>query len=343
MRRLSPILAGLAALAVLLVLAQQLVRAQTGPLPLAGVFEVHLLALAAVAALLAIPGALGGERSRAWSRLVIVGTLVVVVVRLGGELWSPDPVPAAEAGGADPATAVELRVLTWNLELGSKAAGTSVAGILAADADLVALQELTPEVATAIEADPELGRRYPYRILEPADGVDGMGLLASLPLVVRGAERDPLILRAGLVLPDHALLELFDVHPYPPGIRTVEPIPVSLDTRRRDEELGVIGARVAALDEPAAALVLGDLNTAPTEPAFGSVAAGLVDSHAVAGLGPGFTWRPSALEGLHLGLLRIDHVLAGARLTPTASAVDCSLPGDHCRLVVTLQVAPRAP
>jgi endonuclease/exonuclease/phosphatase (EEP) superfamily protein YafD len=233
--------------------------------------------------------------------------------------------------------------VTWNLELGSRAPEITVDGIRDADADLVALQELTPEVAAAIEADPALAQRYPYRILEPAGGVDGLGLLATRPLLVRGSERDPLILRAGLVLADDTVVEVFDVHPYPPGIRMVAGIPVSLDTRRRDEELGVIGARVAALDEPASALVLGDLNTAPTEPAFWTVAGGLADAHGVAGSGPGFTWRPSTLEGLDIGLLRIDHVLAGARLAPTASEVDCSLPGDHCRLLVTLRTVTPAP
>jgi endonuclease/exonuclease/phosphatase (EEP) superfamily protein YafD len=273
---------------------------------------------------------------------VILGVLVLAVVRLGGELWSPgvepDVTPEARAGMRP---SPELRVMTWNLELGSKAVETTVEGIRDADADLVALQELTPEVAAAIEADGELVRRYPYRILEAADGVDGMGLLSTRPLLVRGSERDPLILRAGLLLEDDTVVEVFNVHPYPPGIRTVARLPVSLDTRRRDEELSVIGARVAALDDPAAALVLGDLNTAPTEPAFGSVAGGLADAHAVASSGPGFTWRPSSLEGLHIGLLRIDHVLSGARLAPTATRVDCSLPGDHCRLLVTLRnVAP---
>jgi hypothetical protein len=41
-----------------------------------------------------------------------------------------------------------------------------------------------------------------------------------------------------------------------------------------------------------------------------------------------------------MGLLRIDHVLAGAWLEPVATATDCSLPGDHCRLIVTLRVVP---
>jgi endonuclease/exonuclease/phosphatase (EEP) superfamily protein YafD len=146
-----------------------------------------------------------------------------------------------------------------------------------------------------------------------------------------------------MLLPEDTVVEVFDVHPYSPGIRSIAGVPVALDTRRRDEELGIIGARVAALDEPATALVVGDLNTTPTEPGFGVVAGGLADAHAVAGSGPGFTWRPSLLQGLDLGLLRIDHVLAGARLAPVASEVECSLPGDHCRLVVTLLVVPLAP
>ena len=84
MRGLSPILAGLAGLAVILVLAQQLLHARTGPLPFAGVFEVHLLAIAGVAALLAIPGSLGGGRARAATRVVVLGVLVIAVIRLGG-------------------------------------------------------------------------------------------------------------------------------------------------------------------------------------------------------------------------------------------------------------------
>ena len=127
--------------------------------------------------------------------------------------------------------------MSWNLELGSKAAADSVAGIAAADADLVALQELTPDVAKAIEADPALRKRYPYRILEARDGVAGMGLLSRRPLIVRGYETGPIILRAGLLLPDGRTVEVLNVHPYPPRMSTLWRIPVGLDTRKRDEEL----------------------------------------------------------------------------------------------------------
>ena len=331
MRRLSPLLAGFAALLALLVVAQLVLHAQTGPLPLVGVFEVHLLVVATVLALLALLGSLGGGRRQAWTRLLILGVIVLAIVRAGGELWSPEA-PAAQGSGSPTMT-----VLTWNLELGSKAAATSVGGIVAMDADLVALQELSPDVAAAIGADPTLTARYPYRILQADDGTAGMGLLAKRPLIVRGSEREPLILRAGMLLEDGRTIEVLDVHPYPPGMSVVWRLPTGLDTRRRDEDLSVIAARADGAPLPAA-LVVGDLNTAPAEAGFATLTHGLKDAHETVGTGPGFTWRPSSLEGLGIGLLRIDHVLTGSWLTPVAVAQDCSLPGDHCRLLVTLRV-----
>jgi endonuclease/exonuclease/phosphatase (EEP) superfamily protein YafD len=339
MRTLSAILAAIALLVGAVVVAQLVLQARTGPLPLVSVLETHLLAAAAVMAIVGLlgtlprrrePAAARNGRARALLRLGLLGVLVLAVVRDGGELWSPEPDVATDGR--------ELVVMSWNLELGSKAAAVSVGGIADVDADVVALQELTPAVADAIEADPRLTSRYPYRILEPRDGVDGMGLLARLPLFVRGSDTGPLQLRAGLLLEDGTIVDLLDVHPYPPRVALLGPLPVGLDTRSRDEAIGTIASRVAALDDPALALVAGDLNASPAEPGLEPLETSLADAHAVAGTGAGFTWRPSRLEGLGLGVLRIDHVLAGARLRPVATSVDCSLPGDHCRLIVTLRV-----
>ena len=99
--------------------------------------------------------------------------------------WSSRSCGRAASGGRrpprrprmtrDPRAVVEPGV-------GSKAAASSVAGILSSDADVVALQELTPDVAAAHRGRQRDQERYPYRILEPDDGVRGMGLLSRLPL-----------------------------------------------------------------------------------------------------------------------------------------------------------------
>ena len=75
-----------------------------------------------------------------------------------------------------------------------------------------------------------------------------------------------------------------------------------------------------------------------SSPASAIVADGLRDVHAEVASGTGFTWRPAFLEALNVGLLRIDHVLAGAALQPVAVAEDCSLPGDHCRVTAVVDV-----
>jgi endonuclease/exonuclease/phosphatase (EEP) superfamily protein YafD len=346
-RRTLPILlAAFVALVLLEVAINVAVHPQQGPAALATVVEPHLLAAGAMAGLVAILLSLGSGTAGAGIRLAGAAIIVVAIVRLGGEWWSPAPAvggAAADASGsADGSVPAAMRVLSWNLELGSKAAADSVAGIADSDADLVALQELTPDVAAAIEADPVLGKRYPYRILEARGGVAGLGLLSRRPLIVRGYATGPLILRAGLLLPDGRTIEVLDVHPYPPQMTTLWRVPVGLDTRRRDEDLLAIRGVAGSLTDPGAALVIGDINTTPFEPGYRALSeqstyGTLVDAHEAVGTGPGFTWRPSSLEGLKLGLLRIDHVFTGMWLRPVAVSEDCSLPGDHCRLLVTVE------
>lgn len=87
-------------------------------------------------------------------------------------------------------------------------------------------------------------------------------------------------------------------------------------------------------------LVIGDFNTSPTEPAYDDLTRGLRDVHVEVGQGTGWTWRPSRFESLPLGFLRLDMAVIGGALDPVASSVDCSLPGDHCRLTIGLAFGP---
>ena len=327
----ATILAATAAVLLIAVLAQQLVHAQTGPLPLAGVFELHLLVLAGFLGIGAIVGSLGPGSTAAWTRLVALAVVVIVIVRAGGELWSPT---------ADPATGEAITVLSWNLEMDSKPGPDAAAGIVAIDADVVAVQEVTPAYASAIEADATLKARYPYRILKPEPGAFGLGILSKLPLVTTDDDFTASILHAGLLLRDGRRIELFDVHARRPLYRDVGPIPIALDTKDRDQDVAVIAAALAGLDDPHAALVAGDLNGAWTEPGLAPLRALAQDAHELVGAGPGFTWRPVRLEVLDFGVLRIDHVLTGGWLRPLDTSLSCEAVGDHCRLVVRLAVEP---
>jgi endonuclease/exonuclease/phosphatase (EEP) superfamily protein YafD len=72
-----------------------------------------------------------------------------------------------------------LTVMTYNVLGFVTDPAPAVASIRASGADVIALQELNPAVAAAIER--ELINEYPYQFLSPADGVVGMGVITKVP------------------------------------------------------------------------------------------------------------------------------------------------------------------
>jgi endonuclease/exonuclease/phosphatase (EEP) superfamily protein YafD len=335
------LLAGIAILALCEVALNVALRPQVGPPALLAVFEPHLLAIGAVCGAVAILLTLN-ERSRRASRIRVIGIAVIIValVRVGGEWWSPG---ANQAAGDALPGATRISVMSWNLENDSTTPQDAIDGILAARQprrpQLVALQELTPDVATAIDASDEIDERFPYRILEPREGVLGMGILSSVPLVEGQSGLYPMFVTAGVLMPDGSRLDVVNAHPLPPKISILAGIPVGIDTRQRDIDLRYLRHALDRAEDPERVLLVGDLNASPFEPGFAIAAAGLHDVHGEVETGTGFTWRPSFLEPLDLGLLRIDHVLAGTAIEPVAVSERCSLPGDHCRVTAVLDVA----
>jgi endonuclease/exonuclease/phosphatase (EEP) superfamily protein YafD len=334
------LLAGIAVLALVEVVVNLVLRPQVGPPALLAAFEPHLLAIGAVCGALALLLTINERNAQASRiRVIAVAVIVVALVRVGGEWWSPGD---NRARGEPSPSETRLAIMSWNLEVDSKTPQDVVDGILDVRQPLrpqvVALQELTPDVAAALEASAEIDQRFPYRILEARDDVRGMGILSSVPLVEGVYGAFPMLLTAGLVMPDGSRLDLVNAHPLPPRISTVAGVPVGLDTILRDQELRYVRMAVDRAEDQERVLLVGDLNTTPFEPGFAIVTDGLQDLHAQVASGTGFTWRPAILERLSAGLLRIDHVLAGSSVQPIAIAEDCSLPGDHCRVTAVVDV-----
>jgi endonuclease/exonuclease/phosphatase (EEP) superfamily protein YafD len=307
-----------AAVAVFLLLLP-VVQPRNGPLALAAVLAMHL----ALAAVVLVPPAL--LRDATALRLALVALALVSAIRFGDEWVS---MPAARA--ADPAG--DLAILSWNLEVGARAGEGAVDGLRGLDLDVVALQELGPDHAAAIEADADLRARFPHRELLPREGTVGIGLLSAYPIVRSEILEAPISMEAILDV-DGRPVTIITGHPFPGRIGTAGPLPVSFDPGARDAALDRFRARVdAAIARGETVIVAGDFNTAPTEPTFERFAAGLTDAHREVGVGPGWTWRPSRFEVFGLGLLRIDLALSGPGARPIAIDEHCSLPGDHCQL-----------
>lgn len=96
---------------------------------------------------------------------------------------NPPPTPTPDAAPATPATptkALDLRVLTYNLNYGNTDWDEIEASIRAANADVVALQEVTADAATHLPG--RLRDLYPHTALRPAQAASGFALLSRHPI-----------------------------------------------------------------------------------------------------------------------------------------------------------------
>jgi vancomycin resistance protein VanJ len=303
---------------------------RNGPLALSQVFAPHLF----LPLLILLPLALRGAERR--TSLALLAAFVIGVVRFGPGMVSLPKGPPGDHGQ-------QLEVLSWNLAAGQVSSELLIGRLMQSDADIVALQELRPTHANAIEADPLLRQQFPYRVLEPESTVLGLGLLSAYPIRDPIASHSPPYLLGVLDLPHGRPLTALTAHPLPPRMRLgAAMIPRRYDTERRDRDLRTIRALVEpALLRGEPVILLGDFNVTDREPGYGELSVGLVDAHRQAGLGPGSTWRPEVLDFLPFGVLRIDYVLTGGPVQPLHLWVDCiTNAGDHCSLTGSLAIGP---
>ena len=126
-------------------------------------------------------------------------------------------------GGADDADGPTLRVLTANLRDNPGAAPHFVALVRRTRPDVVSLQEVSPRVLTALEAEGLL-ERLPERVVPAWTGVPGNGLYARLPLR-RGADPPGLskLTPAARMTIGGTRVEVVAVHPQAPARRSHTP------------------------------------------------------------------------------------------------------------------------
>jgi endonuclease/exonuclease/phosphatase family metal-dependent hydrolase len=304
-----------------------LLRPEDGPLGVLQIFAPHLALLGLLLAAICLL-----ER-RIRSLAGAVALALVVGLRFGGDWVS---LPAAAPTGS-----TELQVASWNLEVASRPGVDTVVFLHGNRGDIVALQELRPETAAAIEADPALVERYPYRALVPRDDFWGMGVLSRLPILDSAYAGQPAMQVLHIDIGGGRRVAVVNAHPAHADIASLgsTSLPLGLDTSTRNAALDVVRSRIDALiGEGVPVVMLGDLNTAASEPAFDRFVSGLREAHQEIGIGPGWTWRPSRLEFTGMGFLRIDHVVVSPQIAPLGIDIACPPVGDHCLVRARLAV-----
>jgi endonuclease/exonuclease/phosphatase (EEP) superfamily protein YafD len=324
-RILNSSIIGVVALVVGLVVLLSIAPQQTGILALVQLVLPHIVLVTLVVAIVVT----AGLRSTV-AALVLIALVVLTFVRFGSDWLS---VPGATPDGE------RVALLSWNLEIGARAADHVASPILDHDADVVALQELTPDAAAAFDADPRIIARYPYRFLVPDSSVFGLGVLSAYPIVDHATFGAPVAVVVTLDVGSGRRMTVMDTHPMHAEIGSSGGFPVAYDARDRDRDLTTVHSRAEAIaDRGIPFVLLGDFNTSPTEPGYALLTRGLRDVHVEVGSGPGWTWRPSRLEAFRIGVLRIDMALIGPGVEPVSSSVDCGYPGDHCLMQATVAI-----
>ncbi len=146
---------------------------------------------------------------RRWRMSLLLVTAVITFAAWYGGNFVPQGVPRMS-------TTATLRFMTYNLHAEANAITPMVTVIRESQADLVAVQELSPEMAQAFTR--ELSEVYPYQALHPAsdNAILGQGVLSRYP--IRADEYWRIALghqRVEVNLPGESLT-LYNTHPVHP-------------------------------------------------------------------------------------------------------------------------------
>jgi len=274
-----------------------------------------------------VPAVLVCARSRVAK--VFVASPCLVFALLYGPLFLP-PTPVASSSSER-----VLSVMTYNVTRGDPGLDSILAIMENEGADVVALQEVTFEVAQALS---ELSGTYPHVALHPTpNGYDGCGVLSRYPII--DEEAFPLV--EGAHLYQRVVLDvegervhLLNMHFQPPRLAVMRrglpiPLPVGYDTTIQDRELERLLSELDAVEGKV--LVVGDLNMTDESPGYAEVTGRLVDAYRVAGWGLGHTFPDREVRSIPMPfpLIRIDYIFLSSELTTNRAYVGDRGGPDH--------------
>jgi vancomycin resistance protein VanJ len=236
-------------------------------------------------------------------------------------------------------TGTHLRLLTYNLKSQTDS-DPALTVIQSAQADVVALQELSTAMAAHLAA--KLSDVYPYQALHPQPGepIPGQGVLSRYPLLEDDYWRIQLAHQRVTFELDGPAVVLYNTHP-------VQPLHTN-GFAHRHAEISDLLDRLE--DETGPLLIAGDFNMSDQAADYGRLTARYQDAYRAAGWGMGFTF-PATLPYFGSGryapsifslvppLVRLDYVFHNAHFVTLHAEVGADAGGsDHLPLLVNLSL-----
>jgi endonuclease/exonuclease/phosphatase (EEP) superfamily protein YafD len=250
--------------------------------------------------------------------VVAVGLVACHLAWIWGDLpWMRSPTPRATGPRFAMAT---VNALAWNE---NHAAVAAFVGRL--DADVIVVQELSPELQAALRA-PAFANRYPHRVEDPRSDALGSGLYSRFPL-----EAPEVLAFAGAPAAT-AVMDVDGVRVRVVAVHTVQPL-AGLDLLYNG--LGELTEFARRQQQSAPLVLAGDYNATWQHRPFRALVkdAHLTDAHRASGRGLARTW-PRGAPFPPFALL--DHVLV-SRNIEVRSTREFNVPGsDHRGVLVEL-------
>ncbi len=284
-----------------------------------------VLVLAAASPYLMLAGPVGMLLlvvARRWLLTLLAAILCLVLIGIQAPRYlGPDKVAMPT---------VAIRVLTANLGLG-QADPRAIVALAVQSADVLSVQEMTPEAAAGLSAA-GLEATFPHRIIDPRELAGGIGVWSRYPIVDAGPIGGYTLsmLRARLRVPGVVN------DPIVVAVHFAAPWVQSIDYFRQDiAQFPATQQQLAHIAGAGAVIVAGDFNsTYDMRPFRELLTDGYRDAAEQAGAGltrtyPSKPWRPPVIG--------IDHVLV--RNCSASSAWTVVLPGsDHRGLLATVDL-----
>lgn len=259
----------------------------------------------------------------------LIGVVLSLGLVFGIRYWpllAPRPSPLRAETHAS-----ELRVMTLNVNYANRDVSGIASLIRAESPDVIAMQELTGDLATLLQA--ELAPEYPYFLCVMCDESWGLtGLISRYPLTTQAVPPAVWHTRRAIVETPGGAVTVWNVH-----------LSTAMSQRGWEAQKEMVTAIVGEIEEEAGPLiVLGDLNTTDHTENYQLLADRLTDAHWAVGQGFGFTFPDtrryvSILPALR-PMVRIDHIFVSQHFSPREIHVAPSGYGsDHRPVVATLR------
>jgi vancomycin resistance protein VanJ len=223
-----------------------------------------------------------------------------------------------------PDNAPRFTLLSYNLYASNRDHNAVIERIRSADADLVALQELTVSTADALIA--ELSAEYPHQAFHPVgETVVGQGFMSRYPIMEDEYFESGLGQQRVLIQIGNHQVTVFNVHPPPPST-------LGADFRGRTDAISEILQR--AIPTEGLVILAGDFNMTDASNDYARVDQHYDDAFRQVGMGLGYSFpdlsRRNSWMRVIPPIIRIDYIFYTPGLRPINAWVSHTSGGsDH--------------